>query len=974
MPARQDASPLDLFALGAPSFTTFTVRDGLPDPVTVTLQTDRDGFVWVGTQHGLARYDGKRWHAIDDPALDGYVDQLFVDHDGTLWASSRTFGLARYDGRHWHLTGAADGVRRVRRLVESHWNGARRLWAVTWDAGLFYRQDGHWHPDPGNGELPRGPMFALAHTHGLFGQDRQWVGTSRGLWYRTPGRHWRRFDAYGFDPDSVESMLVTGHDGHQALWISVFGEGLWRLDADGARNWSKESGDLTTDQLYNIVQTPTPDGGHAIWVASRDGLVRIYHDRARVFDRRYGLPSNAVRGVRAWRSPNGEEVLWLATESGVARTIVGGSTWNTVSLMGSREFGVFGVLVDRDGQGNQRLWVGSTGDGLGVYTQGHWRYFTKAGGQLPDDDVNMIVRADDRQGKPAVWIGTRYGDLLRTRDGTHLERITTPWPHTSGQRLNDMLERRRDGIVEQWFATRRSGIYRLRGGTWKAYGAKGVVGAWEVEKLVAQTTPDGHDWLWATSSQGLARFDGTRWVLLGSDAGLPGVNLIGMSLLPDAHGHPILWLGSVHHGIIRVDVRDPMHPKVLPSDLPTPPDPTAYDALRDSQGRIYICTNAGVQLLVPTASGYRAQVFTRRDGMVNDECNTNAQFIDAHDRFWTGTLGGLTVHDPRSLKPDRYAKPLRLTQVALDGKPVSGGSVRVPPGHHDLRVVFALLSWRNESQSRFRTYLEGFDAGPGAWTADNVRDIGALPAGSYTLHIEAHDYAGNRSVPIVLPIKVMPHWWQRIWAWALYGLAVLLAMFGLLRWRMRNLQQRQHALEHKIAERTAELNDANQQLRELSHRDALTGLFNRRRLLESLRSGIGDERSASLIFIDVDHFKDFNDTHGHLAGDQALSTVAHTIRERAPGDAIVARYGGEEFACLVYDCHPLEARAIAERIRLGVEACEVPGPGGSVQRVTISVGVACLRLDSVADSHTLIHAADSALYRAKRSGRNCVRE
>ena len=99
--------PLDLFALGAPSFTTFGLRDGLPDPVTVTLRTDRRGFVWVGTQHGLARYDGKRWTRVDDPALQGYVDQLFVDHEGTR-------GPVRACS-DWRVTTAAAGTSRLPR-------------------------------------------------------------------------------------------------------------------------------------------------------------------------------------------------------------------------------------------------------------------------------------------------------------------------------------------------------------------------------------------------------------------------------------------------------------------------------------------------------------------------------------------------------------------------------------------------------------------------------------------------------------------------------------------------------------------------------------------------------------------------------------------------------------------------------------------------------------------------------------------
>ncbi len=523
------AKPLDLFELGAPSFTAFTTRDGLPDQVTVTVRTDRAGFVWVGTPRGLARYDGKQWHKLDAPALDGYVDQLFLDQAGTLWASSRTFGLARYDGSHWHLEGAADGLttRHVRRLVETDDHGGKRLWAVTWDAGLFYRAHGRWRADAGNAQLPPGVLLSFAQTGTLGGRERQWAGSgNQGLWYREGSGPWRKFQTAVFAPNDIESLFVSTHAGHEALWISVFGSGLWRLDDHGLRNWSVESGELPTNELYNIVETPTASGDYAIWVASRAGLVRVYHDQANVFDRRYGLLSNAVRGVSYWRSPDGINVLWLATEAGVARTLVGGRPWKTVSLMGSGGVGVFGVLVDTDEQGNERLWVASMGDGLGLYKRGRWSYYTQAGGQLPTSDVRMIARADDLQGHPALWVGTRFGYLLRVRDGPRFEPIATPWPHDSSQGLNDILSRTTDGKVEQWFATNSSGIYRLRDDGWAAYRPQGLRGQWSVKKMLAQQSRDGHDWLWATSAQGLGRFDGSRWTLLGRDAGLPDIELL----------------------------------------------------------------------------------------------------------------------------------------------------------------------------------------------------------------------------------------------------------------------------------------------------------------------------------------------------------------------------------------------------------------------------------------------------------------
>jgi ligand-binding sensor domain-containing protein len=306
--------PLNLLDVGAPSFSSFSSREGLPDTVSVSIRTDRDGFVWAASPAGVFRYDGRHWVASDDPAMAHSVDSLWVDHQGTLWAAFRSDGLAHYDGSHWHVENRQTGLpsQQIRRFTETtDAAGRSTLWALTWDHGLMRRRDGHWQRDPDNASLPDDAVLTMAQTRELGGHRRQWLGTgSNGLWYRDEGRRgWQRWRSDGFDPSQVEFLLATEHAGHEELWISVFGVGLWRLTDHGLQRWSRETGELPTDDIYDIAATPMPDGDRTVWVSSRAGLIRLHDDHVQVFDQRNGLPSNAVRAVYAWRSPGGNEVI-----------------------------------------------------------------------------------------------------------------------------------------------------------------------------------------------------------------------------------------------------------------------------------------------------------------------------------------------------------------------------------------------------------------------------------------------------------------------------------------------------------------------------------------------------------------------------------------------------------------------------------------------------------------------------------------
>ena len=189
--------------------------------------------------------------------------------------------------------------------------------------------------------------------------------------------------------------------------------------------------------------------------------------------------------------------------------------------------------------------------------------------------------------------------------------------------------------------------------------------------------------------------------------------------------------------------------------------------------------------------------------------------------------------------------------------------------------------------------------------------------------------------------------------------------------------QRIDDMRRRMREMTARLAEANQELARLNNQDGLTGLSNRRCFDDALRREARDASFAdsplSLVMVDVDHFKAFNDSRGHQAGDECLRAVAALLDgQRAGVGEVAARYGGEEFALILPGHDPEAARARAEQLRQAIEAQRLPhGNSTTAAWVTVSVGVATLRTGEN-DGAALVAAADWALYQAKRTGRNQV--
>jgi diguanylate cyclase (GGDEF)-like protein len=279
---------------------------------------------------------------------------------------------------------------------------------------------------------------------------------------------------------------------------------------------------------------------------------------------------------------------------------------------------------------------------------------------------------------------------------------------------------------------------------------------------------------------------------------------------------------------------------------------------------------------------------------------------------------------------------------------------------------------------RFRYKLEGFDPD---WIDAGNRRVAFytnIPPGKYTFRVRACNNDGMwNEEGDALRFSLRPRFQQTGWFYGACGLGLVLVGFGAARVRAARARARERELEQQVAERTVQLEEANTKLQQLSELDALTGIANRRRFEDTLarewRRATRDQLPLSLVMIDIDYFKNYNDAYGHQLGDECLRRVAAEIREAItrPGD-LVARYGGEEFAAILPSTPAKGACAVAELLRLRVERIATHHQTSPLGVVTISVGVASMTPGESFAKETLVAAADGALYAAKRAGRNRV--
>lgn len=970
-------------------------------PMPSTLQTtvmvqDDEGFIWLGTQTGLARWDGYRFvnHMADTDTpgslSDSFVNALLKDSQGRLWVGTSAGGLAwrdRATGRFNTVPVGPDGISHVSvfAIVD---DGAGGLWVGT-GAGVDHLDVRGTTPRRYPDSWPNAAHQVSAVTALCLDRDGNlWVGTRRGLY---------RYSAIstlfepimlsaGTHPPSVTNLL---RDTRGNLWIATRDHGafVWHRGENRPAPVQEPGTSLAAGLVSDAVVAITEVDDDTIWLGTMGGgIVEVdtrngSTTRIRHHDRAPGsLPADDVFAFL--RDHSG--LIWVATDAGLSshdRNQRAVSTWFGLQSRHSilTQSNVTCVLALPD----DTVWLGLGNGGVDIVEPRRGRVARLLPDAAHPRDAlpkgRVLAMAVSSSGD--IYLGTQQGLYRARMDGKSLHRVDVPG---------------RDPASATW------AIHLVRDELWIG----GLDGLWgfafrgkQPPRLVAHETASSlgdqrittisnaaDDALWVGTRGGLVRYDTQQHTLrrhrtdAPGSVGIPGGHI--SAVITDQRGR--LWIGSFGGGVRVLDnpgtdnatVRRVTTKEGLPHD-------GVNAMLADAHGAIWISTDDGVARISPDDLSVAA--LHGADGLGISTYWTNSAAATKTGELIFGGVGGLTIIQPDELQPWSFKPPVVVTNWqggVLSGPQRTSKSTELEPEHRDLLVEFAALDYSNPELNRYAYRLSGYDQ---AWVpTDSTRRAARytnLPPGDYVLELRGSNRQGQWSEPLRQPVRVLAAWHETGWFRVGSATLVLGLLILLVQARTMVLKRRERALEHLVSQRTAELErrsaellESERRLEQMAYFDGLTRVANRRLFNEDLSRLVAlahRGQGFSLLLIDLDRFKHINDTLGHDAGDALLAAVASRLSEAVREVDRVARLGGDEFAVLLSQTNTRDGvetvcRRIVESVARPVEH------RGEVMTTSASIGAARCPLDADT-AEALCRAADRALYAAKRAGRNTWR-
>ena len=759
---------------------TWQTKDGLPqNTVNATVQT-RDGFLWVGTSGGLARFDGARFRSfgLQDGLRSVYVSCLWEDRSGTLWVGTTGGGISR------------------------------------WENGRFSSP-----PEP--------DVLAGTHVQAMAGERDGvlWIGTERGLFKRQRETITKVGPEDGLPPGQIRALLV---DSRGVLWVSVLLKGLFQRSSDAFVMVSEGKGGL--ESTYSLME----DRDGAVWAGCEASLWQIHQGLWTRYTRTNGVPGSSIFSL----AQGSQGPLWVGTRGAGLHVFVDGRFHPFKRETDPSEGRTWGLLVDRQGA----VWFGIPGEGLKRLTRRVLQNWGVAEG-LPKPSVVSVAEDATGRLWAATFNGgisrreegrfTSFKDpgssypnpysLLATADGCVWaagEQFLIRFIPGAPARLFDAPPIRGEAIRAMcadgqalWLGTYYSSLLRVEGTNVQVAATNGSFGG-NIACLVRESAGT----IWIGSASGLYRWEKGKVQGWTTRDGLLSASIA--SIHRDEDG--TLWLGTLGGGLSRFKNGRFVNITTRQGLV----DDVVQQIVADDFGQLWLGSNRGLMCLArgeldELADGktayVHAAVFGQNEGMLSEQCtggHSPTALKTRNGLLLFPTVRGIVEIDPRKCRAQTAAIPqATIEDVIMDGQPQNGSSSLVmPPGRQRLEVHYTAPCLQGGDWVRFRFRMQPLEAD---WVSAGARRTAfypQLPPGNYVFRVQAGDSQGNwNEIETSLAVTVKPEFWQTWWFACSIAALLGVAIFSVFKRRMATLERRQ--MEQEAVTRQIILSQENERKR-----------------------------------------------------------------------------------------------------------------------------------------------------------------
>lgn len=741
-------------------------EQGFPKGPVYAIAQTRDGYLWIGTEAGLVRFDGWSFRLVKDDSgafTIGSVLGLTSDDDGCLWVRLQDLSLVRYCQGVFRRPSPHDEV--YTRIEAMGRTSRGQLLAWKAEDGAFRFHGNNFDRLASANDLPPSPVISLAQTS----DGDVWMGTrDAGLFRDTRGTTRAIRDGL---PDLKVNCLLP--EGAQALWVGT---------DKGIVSWNGQ-------KITGAGIPPSLGSFQALgMVRDRDGNVWVGTDSRgllRLNSRAVGQLDIGEAITALFEDREGD--LWIGHADGIER--LRDSAFVTYSVPeGLPTGGSNPVFVDAAG----RLWFPPVAGGLWWVKDG--RHGRVTGGGLERDVVYSLA---GRKGE--LWIGRKAGGLSRLADRGDSFDLKS-YTHADGLAQDSVYSvyPARDGSV--WAGTLSAGVSVLRDGRFTNYTIADGLAA----NTVASILEGAGGTMWFATPSGLSTLSDGRWRTYGTADGLPSDNV--NCLLEDSSG--VLWAGTAS-GIAFLSGQR----FEIPPAGPAPLRAQILGIAEDRYGSLWVATSNSVmrvsreKLFRGTVADGDVREYGLADGLRDMEGVKRHRSViaDPEGRIWISLTRGISVVDPARLKRNSAPAIAHVQTISADGVSVPlGAAIQIPAGSRRVTFGYAGLSLSMPERVRYRYRLDGFDRGWSEPVDGREAVYTNLAPGSYRFHLIASNPDGGWSGDDATTVfQVEPLFWQT--GWFVLGVVTLCAagILAIYRFRLRLLTQRLNLrFQERLAERT----------------------------------------------------------------------------------------------------------------------------------------------------------------------------